>query len=503
MEKRGAVTASSPAAAEAGAKILRGSGNAVDAAVAAALASCVADGCNTGLGGYGGHMVVAPPDGEPVCVDFNMWVPAAAGGAYRGEHLNGPAASVIPNVPAGLTRALDELGTLDWAAASVPALELAADGVEATPTIASAFEEVTKADFVAECFAFEETRPREEGKASFRFRQPALARTLEQMTAHGPEWFYEGPIGDAAIRILQDNGNAVTRAHWAEAPQAVTMAPAPHMEIGNVALSSAPLGTSGSLCMFAAAAAGADLAETQDLETPETIRAWARRIAAAWSYRFGTEDGNAIDTDGLEAWVERALAYEPSLETAAGTGHTCHLNTADGDGTLVAVTLTHGPAWFGARWAVPGTGVVMNTGAHLLCDAKPRIVGERAYGVTNMTPTVARTKEGARIAAGCPGARRIPSIVALVLSRHLFAGAELQEAVARGRFHAESRKLATLEMTRFDSPVAEALREGFDEVGEETPGGYYGPFTAIRREADGRITLGVDDRWPGYSAFPS
>ena len=56
MKRSGAVTASSSAAAEAGVAILRQGGNAVDAAVATPLASCVADGCNTGLGGYGGHI---------------------------------------------------------------------------------------------------------------------------------------------------------------------------------------------------------------------------------------------------------------------------------------------------------------------------------------------------------------------------------------------------------------------------------------------------------------
>jgi gamma-glutamyltranspeptidase/glutathione hydrolase len=50
----GAVTGNSAAAVEAGEKILRAGGNAVDAAVAVALASCVADPCNTGPGGFGG-----------------------------------------------------------------------------------------------------------------------------------------------------------------------------------------------------------------------------------------------------------------------------------------------------------------------------------------------------------------------------------------------------------------------------------------------------------------
>jgi len=103
MKRSGAVTASSSAAAEAGVAILRQGGNAVDAAVATALASCVADGCNTGLGGYGGHMVVGPVWGDPVSIDFNMWVPASAADAYRGR-----GGEVLGVARSGATGALDE-----------------------------------------------------------------------------------------------------------------------------------------------------------------------------------------------------------------------------------------------------------------------------------------------------------------------------------------------------------------------------------------------------------
>src|SRR3954465_6289200 len=67
---RGLVVAAHQDAADAGARALAAGGAAVDAAVAAAFALCVVDPANCGLGGYGGFLVHAPPDGTPVLVDF-------------------------------------------------------------------------------------------------------------------------------------------------------------------------------------------------------------------------------------------------------------------------------------------------------------------------------------------------------------------------------------------------------------------------------------------------
>jgi len=65
----GVVAAGHPLTAGAGAEVLRAGGNAVDAAVAAVLTSIVAEPMMTGLGG-GGYLMVAPPDADPVLLDF-------------------------------------------------------------------------------------------------------------------------------------------------------------------------------------------------------------------------------------------------------------------------------------------------------------------------------------------------------------------------------------------------------------------------------------------------
>src|SRR5215471_5867831 len=61
-----------------GQQVLAEGGNAVDAAVAAALAASIAAPSRSGIGGYGGHMILALDRGEKIsAIDFNTAAPAA------------------------------------------------------------------------------------------------------------------------------------------------------------------------------------------------------------------------------------------------------------------------------------------------------------------------------------------------------------------------------------------------------------------------------------------
>ena len=493
---RGGVTASSEAAAEAGVAILRSGGNAVDAAVATALASCVADPCNTGIGGFGGHMVIARSEADPVCIDFGPWLPAhSSEQRTKNQTQSGPGASVVPNVVAGLARALKGYGSKSWNEISAPAIALARNGVLLNSTLDCAFSEVKDASFVQGCFSFGQDRSGDETPARV-MCQPKLAATLEEMAKRGPEWFYEGPIGDRACEVFRNSGCEVERKEWAEAPQSIVESLAPSFEIAGEFFYSAPLSRSGSPPLFATVAAASRLSD-DGLEASATMAAWAQMIASSWAFRFGTPDGNDFRSVSTKEWVERALSFHEKRDLPDEIGHTCHLNTADRYGTLVAMTLTHGPFWFGGRWAVPDAGVIMNAGMPLFSGA-PAIMSEgRSLGVTNMAPTIARLRNGATIAIGCPGARRIPTIIGLVLGRHLFGSMSLQRAVSEVRFHAETASSASLEKDRASTPLTEAFHQRFSDVKSEVVESYYGPLTAIRRDANGHIEFGLDDRWKG------
>src|SRR5438046_9696430 len=101
--RRGAVATPHPAAAAAARDVLLRGGNAVDAAVGAMLACCVATPGAVGLGGYGGSLVAfLAKSGRAVAVDFDSRAPVA----YRPELFGGSAeryerGNLSSTVPAG------------------------------------------------------------------------------------------------------------------------------------------------------------------------------------------------------------------------------------------------------------------------------------------------------------------------------------------------------------------------------------------------------------------
>ncbi len=488
-----AITASSQAAVDAGLSVLARGGNAVDGAVATALAACVADPCNVGIGGYGGYMTVHRKDGRARCVRFGLWAPStmAPETLRRAYPESGPACSAVPNVVAGLARALLEFGTLSWGDVSSPAIALAREGVAANGTTLRAFAQVRGAEFLKTCFELEETDAGGEG--GMVFRQPRLALTLEYMAKHGPEWFYTGPIGQAACDAWRRAGVDIPLSDWAEGLRAVHVVPPARFEIDGLALHSAPLGVSGSACLFGVLGAAKRVGRGQGLATGEALAELASLMSAIWQYRFATEGGNNFS--GIEAaqWVVRALDHSPHHGgLGPDPGHTTHLNVVDAEGTMVAATLTLGPGWFGGRWAIEDTGVLMNNGMHNFSRVAPVLEFGRYYGVSNMSPTVAETATGRRLAIGCPGARRIPMIVGMALARHAFFGHSLQDAVSAGRLHAEDAHQVTYELARLGSATGDALRKRFATVEVEKQ--YSGPLTAIGLDADGRVEIALDDR---------
>src|SRR5579883_535813 len=215
-----------PQAAEVGNAVLAAGGNAVDAVVAAALAAGVVAVPLTGIGGYGGHLVVAKPDGTVAAVDFNTAAPAAVtpdlyradehGVVKDGANTYGWRSVGVPGVLAGLQLALDRYGSRPFGELAKPAVALARDGFKVSRSFAAAARTVAprlaKDPGSAKLFLAGGGPPAEGGT----FKNPELAALLQTLADRGSvATFYKGDIADRIAGAFREHGGLVTAADLA------------------------------------------------------------------------------------------------------------------------------------------------------------------------------------------------------------------------------------------------------------------------------------------------
>src|SRR4051812_36848177 len=212
---RGAIAAGHRLTAEAGAAVLADGGNAVDACIAAAFASWVAESPLTGPGAGGFMLVHRASDRSSRVLDFFVAVPGLGRGRRDDTEMEqievdfssqstqsfriGAASCAVPGALAGLEQAHRSYGSLPWERLLEPALALARDGFELTPPQAYLHAIL---DLIL--------RHTEEGRrvygrngerlvAGDRLRQTDLATTLERIASEGAQTLYGGELGRALV----------------------------------------------------------------------------------------------------------------------------------------------------------------------------------------------------------------------------------------------------------------------------------------------------------------
>jgi len=395
-----AVATGHPATCDVGIEILEAGGTAVDAAVAASLASCVAETVMTGLLG-GGHAIVfdaarretrnldffvtVPGLGEtrparpPIELDVPFWEESV-------RYVVGPASCAVPGVPAGLSTLWEAYGRLPWASVCEPALRLARAGVPLPPAHATCLA------MLAPVFTMHDGasiyapggRLLEAGDPLV---QPGLVRTLELLAEEGGASLYNGTLADALIELMDARGGLVTRDDL-RAYRPLWRDPV------EVPYAGVRLLTRGGLSGVPAA---------------------LRRLPPL------RDAGPA----------ERVLALLAALDGNGSETHTTNLVTVDSEGNACVLTTSLG---LGSGDFVPGLDLHLNSMlgevALMVADPAP---GERMESM--MAPTLALDEEGVALAIGSAGAARLRTALVGVLAGVLDEGLAPQPAVDRPRFH--------------------------------------------------------------------
>lgn len=453
------VICSHPLAAQAGQRVLQDGGNAVDAAVATALAITVVDPPNCTLTGYGGYMTVQKVhDDRAMVVDFNTTVPRhlsvdalTAAPRLQGFLCGAPSVSV-PGVPAGLAAAHREFGTRSFSSLATSAIAFAEEGFEVGRNLHKALAWV--APHLAQTNAAWRAVFAPTGTVLLqgdRLVQSDLAKTLRAY-ADAPMEFYTGPIGQQLVQATQQEGGLLSMEDM-KAMQALVI-PADHAGVAGLEVQGPPAEHSGFGILKHALA---QLADT----TPATrdVAAYVAALQQAWSWRA-------------------ALVQMPS----APVQHTNHFCVVDGQGMMVACTFTLGPLWFGSLQMLQGTGLVLNCGLNLI---RQRRSNGEYLAVNNLTPVIAQDAQQRRYVAGTPGGTRIPAVVMRLLVETALSGQSLQQAM----------DLPRIAVRPDGTPEFEAMLDysgAFETLGAED---FYGPASIVRRDRDGTLEIGQDPRF--------
>jgi gamma-glutamyltranspeptidase/glutathione hydrolase len=220
VAEHGMVAAGHPLAAEAGLRILKAGGNAIDAAIAT---WAVQGEVEPGMTGLGADMFILYYNANTREVKFINGTGYAAQAAtidfYNsrgGIPEEGPLSIAVPGAVGGAAYAVQKYGTRPLADVLAPAIEMAESGFPITETLARGLEsgkgKLAKYPSTTKIW-FKDGQPLQTGDI---LRNPDLARTLRTIAAQGADAFYRGDLGKNTATFLKANGGIISEADLAD-----------------------------------------------------------------------------------------------------------------------------------------------------------------------------------------------------------------------------------------------------------------------------------------------
>lgn len=214
MMGRNAVATSQPLAAQAGIRMLQLGGNAVDAAIASAMALTVLEPTGNGIGSDAFAIVW---DGQQLH-GLNAsgrspaaWSPERFAGLKTMPH-TGWEAVTVPGAVSAWVALAERFASLPLTTLAQPAIDYARNGFPVSPLIArlwqAGYNKLRHQPGFAECFAPEGRPPR----AGELYRNPAQANTLQKIAETGGEAFYRGELAQQIVASAQQHGAALSLA---------------------------------------------------------------------------------------------------------------------------------------------------------------------------------------------------------------------------------------------------------------------------------------------------
>jgi gamma-glutamyltranspeptidase / glutathione hydrolase len=494
LGRRGMVASANPLATQAGLRMLASGGNAVDAAIATAVAITVVEPYFSGIGGIG-VSVVSLPNGETRTLNFMGRSPRAA----RPELFTpktqdlGPLAPMIPGNVAGWARVHGEYGSLPLAQVLEPAIELAERGAPVT-----LFDHVRTVQEIERLTPFPDAartylnngRPYKPAEV---LRQPGLAATLRVIGVEGWMSFYHGRLAQTIGAYFAEHKGLITADDLRSYPDTLQWEPPVTARYRGYEVRTTPPPSSAVQVLQTLRIVEAFDLKDMDPLGPDFIALVAEAIRLArmdasahvadpgrvdvplaWMLsderiaELRAQVSGRIRAARAGAGVSRRAAGAASPRSRPGRirrarrspeRSTTHLAAADASGLAINITQTLGSS-YGSGVVIGETGIAMNN-AHYWCTlipGDPRAIAPggrrespsspvhtfgvrgapsapaRSFGIDPLSPT--HTMRGGRLAfmIGTPGSYGIPQTTAQMIIGLVDFERNLQDAIAAPRF---------------------------------------------------------------------
>lgn len=529
------VVSQSDIASEAGWKVMREGGNAIDGAVATAFALAVTHPTAGNIGG-GGFIVYRAADGTATTFDFREIAPAGSSptmwmkdGKYDFNiHHNSHRSVGVPGTVAGLHLAWQKRGSKPWKDLVMPAVMLARDGFEVTDGLARSLARMLVDDddfkkYPASLAQFSKNgQPYQAGET---LKQPDLARTLQRIADAGPAGFYEGETAALIEKEMKGNGGLITREDLKNY-RAKERAPITGTYRGYDVIGMPPPSSGGIAVVhmlnvlegFDLKANGYGSAQNIHLVAESMRRAFADRaqhvgdpdfvstipVTQLISKDYATQARKTINPN--KASVSSPSSFSWPTESA----ETTHLSVVDEARNAVSMTYTleYG---YGSRIVVPGAGFLLNNemgdfnSAPEMTDergnigTKPNLATPGKRMLSSMSPTILAKDGKLVMVTGSPGGRTIINTVLTTILNVVDFGMNAQEAVDAGRMHHQwLPDRLSMERYGFSADTVAKLKAMGHTVTEV--GGQGVAEVIVVNQTDGVLEGGLDRRAPDGGA---
>ncbi|KAK9765344.1 hypothetical protein K7432_006396 [Basidiobolus ranarum] len=520
--KHGAVAADDKTCSQIGVQVLKDDGNAVDAAIAAALCIGVINSFSSGIGG-GGFMVIRNSTGAEV-IDFREEAPAKA---HREMYKDNPKlaqhgglAVGIPGELRGFEEAHKRYGKLPWKRLFEPSIKLSREGFRVTSELAKRIEimkpQISKIPSFLEVFA-----PNGEFfKEGDIMKRESFANTLETVARKGAKAFYNGPIAESLVKEIQRTGGIIELEDFSNY-RAHIRVPMVGYYRGHKIIT-APPPASGAILLSIL-----NILEGYSLDRDSLTSLHAHHILESFKFGYAqrTELGDPDYVDigariaqfvdkGHAALIRQNISnsqtfstehYKPRFEGKESPG-TTHLSTVDKDQLSVALTSTIN-LYFGSQVLDLNTGVILNnemddfsipgvSNSFNLPPSPNNFVEPKKRPFSSSVPTITEFNGELELVLGASGGSRITTAVIQTLINAIDFRMNLASAVEYPRLHHQLIPDVAYYESEYPNDIQDELSKRKHEI---LPMPFHAVVQAIRRLPDGLIHAVSDPRKQGVA----